>query len=95
MSEFKGTPGPWFVTGNMTKYIESSIKNGLIQEIAAVGPTDADGGYGNQQQANAKLIAAAPELLESLQEVMAALTKLGFDGPAERKAQAAINKAIG
>lgn len=43
----------------------------------------------------ARLFAAAPELLESLQEVMVALNELGFDGPAERKARAAINKALG
>lgn len=63
------TPGPWFTTGTMTKYVEARIDGGLIQEIAAVGPTAADNGYGAQQEANARLIATAPELLEALEAI--------------------------
>lgn len=63
----KHTPGPWFVTGNMTLYVEARIGGGLVQEVAAVGPTEADSGYGPQQRANADLLAAAPELLEALE----------------------------
>ena len=64
------TPGPWFATGTMTKYVEARIDGGLVQEIAAVGPTAADNGYGAQQEANARLIAAAPELLEALEKLV-------------------------
>lgn len=71
MPEFKGTPGPWFITGNMTRYVEARIEGGLIQEVAACGPTAADSGYGQQQEANAQLIAAAPELLEAMQALVA------------------------
>lgn len=63
----KFTPGPWFVSGQITKYVEARICGGMIQEVAACGPTDADGGYGEQQIANATLIAAAPDLLEALE----------------------------
>jgi hypothetical protein len=70
MSNGKFTPGPWFMTGNLTKYVEARIGDGLIQEVAAVGPTDADGGYGAQQLANARLIAAAP-CMYSLLAIMA------------------------
>jgi len=62
----KHTPGPWRVTGTMTKYVEAKIGNGRIQEVASVGPTEADKGYGSEQNANAMLIAAAPDLLEAL-----------------------------
>jgi len=99
MSGFKGTPGPWFVTGSMTKYIEARINGGLIQEVAACGPTDADGGYGDQQQANANLIAAAPDLLEALMSARkelemyeGELTGEVYNNPA---INAAINKALG
>lgn len=53
------TPGPWRITGSMTKYIEASIGNGWVQEVCSVGPTAADNGYGPQHHANANLIAAA------------------------------------
>lgn len=53
------TPGPWYVTGKLTRYVEARIDGRLIQEVAACGPTKADGGYGPQQEANARLIAAA------------------------------------
>ena len=67
------TPGPWYVTGTLTRYVEALIDGGLIQEVAACGPTKADGGYGPQQEANARLIAAAnpaaiSELLDRLEE---------------------------
>ena len=66
------TPGPWYVTGKLTRYVEARIDGGLIQEVAACGPTKADGGYGPQQEANASLIAAAnpatiSELLDRLE----------------------------
>ena len=67
------TPGPRHVTGKLTRYVEALIDGGLIQEVAACGPTKADGGYGPQQEANASLIAAAnpaaiSELLDRLEE---------------------------
>ena len=66
------TPGPWYVTGKLTRYVEARIDGWLIQEVAACGPTKADGGYGPQQEANARLIAAAnpatiSELLDRLE----------------------------
>ena len=60
----KHTPGPWAVVGNRTKYVEARLISGLIQEVAACGPTMADEGYGQQQEANARLIAAAPTMHE-------------------------------
>ncbi len=100
MNEVKHTPGPWFVTGSMTKYIEARIPSGLIQEVAACGPTEADGGYGPQQQANAKLIAAAPDLLDALIKLHESLESLNNSGDAGQMvaddvetARAAIAKA--
>lgn len=68
------TPGPWYVTGKLTRYVEARIDGGLIQEVAACGPTKADGGYGPQQEANARLLAAAnpATILELLDRLEAA-----------------------
>ncbi len=61
MSEFKGTKGPWSVSANTS--VDSEL-GGFICE--AYG----DSTSFEQDQANAKLIAAAPELLDALQQSM-------------------------
>ena len=94
MSDF--TPGPWAVVGNRTKYVEARLISGLIQEVAACGPTAADKGYGPQQEANARLIAAAPDLLEALIELAdCGAEAWGEDRPCVKWARAAIAKATG
>lgn len=57
MSE-KPTPGPWFECreGFSTVYVEARIGGGMLQEVAACGPTQAGQ---DQQTANARLIAEA------------------------------------
>lgn len=91
------TAGPWFVTGQMTLYVEARIGGGMLQEVAAVGPTQADEGYGEQQRANARLIAAAPELLEALEQAVTSMQDNGWPNShlAVRSARAAIAKARG
>lgn len=90
MSEFKGTPGPWFEhrEGFSTVYVEAKLRDGVIQEVAACGPTEAGS---DAQAANARLIAAAPELLEALQEAM----KFSMSDEAYSKCAAAVSKALG
>lgn len=77
----KFTPGPWFITNHRTKYIEARIGGGMLQEIAAVGPTIADDGYGEQKAANAALIAAAPELLRELERALDSLEYIDLNMP--------------
>ena len=98
----KHTPGPWVVVGNLTKYVEARLVGSLMQEVAACGPTLADEGYGQQQEANARLIAAAPDLLEALRGMFAMWRSVcraqGWEPEhlAEAvRAQAAIAKATG
>lgn len=96
MKEFKGTPGPWFEhrEGFSTVYIEARIGGGMIQEVAACGPCDKGS---EQQSANANLIAAAPELLEALQETIHEVGHwLSTQKPElKEKIESAINKALG
>lgn len=65
MTEIKHTPGPFFTTcpHGGTIYVEARLRGSTIQEVAAVGPTETP----EQQQANAKLFAAAPDLLKALE----------------------------
>lgn len=78
------------------------MANGWVQEVCAVGPTEADNGYGPTQAANARLIAAAPDLLEALQvlaeEYEPNLKTFATDAPRKAKwmaALSAIRKATG
>lgn len=93
--EAKYTKGEWFVVGSFgrTKYVETRIGGGLIQEIASIGPTAEDGGCGEQQEANARLISAAPDLLEALQMIVDLNPPLPM-GCIEA-AEGAISKALG
>lgn len=87
---FKGTPGEWclFMTTDGRKLIGIGDKDGG-------GVTDAGFGTwrdGQEQLANARLIAAAPELLAALQGVLRVADRKTAEFDAAR---AAITKALG
>lgn len=92
MKQFKGTPGTYHThrEGLSTVYVECKLRDGVLQEVAACGPTE---GGSDEQFANAQLFAAAPELLEALQSVIEYFKTVTC--PPLDKAQAAINKALG
>ena len=69
----KHTPGPWkTVRPHSTIYIEARLRGSTIQEVASCGPTEMP----EQQEANARLIAAAPELLAELIKAVALINNL-------------------
>ena len=78
----KHTPGPW----------KRKIKSVLIP----IAPYEWAEAYGGSI-ANARLIAAAPDLLEALKEIVAAADGKGWEqlDPSFKKARAAIAKAEG
>lgn len=96
MSEFKGTPGPW------VHHIASGYQHsrggyilGSHGKICDVSGFDVGGEAAKE---NAKLITAAPELLEALQAMLNKAYKQNWNDqyPDEvEAAQAAIAKALG
>lgn len=82
-------------------YVEAKLRDGVIQEVAACGPTEAGQ---ESQSANANLIAAAPELLEACLRIQSQFRQAGVKpkagslNPIEDNAaqiDAAIDKALG
>src|SRR5690606_2736111 len=103
MSAFKGTPGPWQLsieTPTIIKQDMSSIglSRGGVLIASACGHISSEL-YPTYEQAiaNARLIAAAPELLEALTEIVAAADGDGWKqlDPSFAAARAAIAKATG
>jgi len=96
MDKFKGTRGPWFVSNEGVLLVRD--ESGLSIVAKYIGyPND------DEEVANANLIASAPELLESLQLIIAEQTgtdkSCGHNGftclCAYNKSRAAISKALG
>ena len=72
--EFKGSRGPWEVVDN-GEYFEVRVKYSILDGVASTVDTQScrDNGEHNNYgyaYANAHLIAAAPELLEALRELI-------------------------
>lgn len=81
MTQFKGTPGPWIVGGNEGNKLSVNADPYFVALVDE----------GDSQEANARLIAAAPELLEALQDLQARACIYVNTS----KAEATINKATG
>lgn len=82
MSKPRHTPGPWTYTGNVFEAIKDA--SGEIV-VYGLGP-----GSINQTDANARLIAAAPELLKALEKVRVYLLQRTIDNPEDQEAQLAL-----
>jgi hypothetical protein len=89
------TPGPW-------RYKPHSVDSNYMLIFCSADPSEGDNLRGYCGEANARLIAAAPDLLEALQSMCEYTAELnpsqGFDGhdaDAVNKARAAIAKATG
>ena len=106
MSEFKGTPGPWF-TGEdddcETIYASDNGKQYDEANIIKVAIVMRDDGDYQKMEADARLIAAAPELLDALKHAIHTIEAIERDLSKHRpgtycganKARAAIAKALG
>jgi len=85
MKEFKGTKGEWYWSNIASELIEGSESSKLLapkgKSIGRVHGTHKEEGY-----ANLKLIAAAPELLEALQELVFYWSNPDYADKKEREA---------
>lgn len=94
MKEFKGSAGPWSAHDDEESMATSVVMNDFGDILCVVGTfmTSTEEDY-----ANANLIAAAPDLLEALQEL--AFLYEHDEGCRElteyKRAKAAISKALG
>jgi hypothetical protein len=96
MSNVKHTPGPWEWDGNVWGYDSENEAPWLVQApwTGKSSKNVLTGTIKCESEADARLIAAAPELLEALHELYVALEIDGCAQPFQmQKARAAIAKA--
>lgn len=91
MSEFKGTPGPWgAIQHSWSRFgIYAADKGIAALDIYSEATEENEEVLGAEMEANALLIATAPELLESLVEIVGYIDR---EGPASKE-WAAISSA--
>jgi len=95
----KHTPGPWFAVGAQVETENDSVPDICTCDPQVMRQSHLDW-HPRTVEANARLIAAAPELLEALEcyvEKVADLNRYGvmIETSLRKKAEAAIAKAKG
>lgn len=96
----KHTPGPWIIIDDSRCFKEIKITTEGREKDSVVSICEMDlhfrGIIGDEQNANARLIAAAPELLKAL-EMIANMDSMSYHSLESAKitARAAIAKATG
>lgn len=88
MSEFKGTPGPWKQVENGGRMVGVMSKGEWV-----VYKAGQDRMSTHELEANAKLIAAAPDLLEALTDLLTRFNSSELTIETLENAKAAIAKA--
>lgn len=89
----KHTPGPWRWDGNVCDYDPENEAPWLVTEMHSAVVLGGSINCGNE--ANARLIAAAPDLLDALQAFATEIVPNNTDDPLWMSARAAIAKATG
>jgi hypothetical protein len=96
--EVSHTPGPWVVEDSR-KFKAKKLRSEMLMVVAAEGGMPGlivnSGTVTKTDEANANLIAAAPDLLKSLEGCVKLMTATHFAGVTIETARAAIKKARG
>lgn len=101
MSETKHTPGPWILEGPWAGFcnIRRADNGEMVMSLSAPGPEFGDREHSpEEKEANANLMAAAPELLDACKAMFKQFKIMTTDGDgldALGKAYEAIEKAEG
>ncbi len=90
MNEFKGTPGPWKAVKAAHGPIDILDQRGRDVVTVYGGGVETE-----SQSANSRLIAAAPDLLETLKNLVNLDQRSGWHSKEQDAALAAIAKATG
>lgn len=98
MAETKHTPGPWVLWSEEGQTKSGAYRNSVCKSDGLEDPNHvclADVTHPDEETShwNALLIAAAPELLEALKELLAHASFVGIASHYEQMARAAIAKA--
>lgn len=92
----KHTPGPWHVYLNAKKpMVRANSKRMIMQIIPHPGDAPIGNYYSDEDMANARLISAAPDMLEALNEVCEQLREYDPKNEALKKGWSVIAKAEG
>lgn len=96
----KHTPGPWLINGNFVYALHNYNGRQVNRFSAAINHYPTQGGNAEEGEANARLIADAPDLLTHLEKVVSQFDALEnnlseADILVIGEAKAAIAKAIG
>lgn len=92
------TPGPWYVDKVDDRCAFNVFPHGGTSALVQVAGPDGAHPYALAAQANARLIASAPQLLTTLQRLLGAIDRLPGNNPLDGladEARAAIAKATG
>lgn len=88
------TPGPWYTFTNAEGVLQVWAESRHINEDVLVATAEDDGGVLGADEDNARLIAAAPDLLEAAKAALVRLDAIDIS-TINRDLRAAIAKAEG
>lgn len=94
MSESKFTPGPWEIIGQFEDKVYHEASDTVVAQAWYPGASSKSPSPADTMKANARLIAAAPDMYKALEEIdfLFACDDEGLEQPAHEQWREAANK---